>query len=383
VAGLLSGPVSGVLSGPVAGQPSGPVVVASSVPGVSVDRPVHDRRLTELSGLAVSPGHPGVLWTHNDSGNAPVVYALGPDGAVVAAVRVGAVAAEDWEAIATFRDADGRAMIAVGDIGDNLARRPAVQVVLIEEPPLRDATVTPRRVLRLRYPDGAVDAETLLVDPEAGRMYLVTKGLGGTVYQVPTDVWPGDGHPAPRDSGTLVRIASVPLVLVTDGVLGPGHHPVLRTYGELAVLPPVTDDVAGGTLEPLAVAALPPQRQGEGVTLDRTGDVLLSSEGMGQPILRLRMPADLAATLNRAAAARSAAATGAPAAPGTRPGAVPPGAASRAPSPRATPSGAAGVGGGVLARVTGWPVLGAIAALAALAAALVGRALRRRAPRQR
>ncbi|HEY6796743.1 MAG TPA: hypothetical protein VI248_18895 [Kineosporiaceae bacterium] len=332
----------------------------SDAPGARVDRPVRDPRLTEMSGLAVSPEYPGVLWTHNDSGNPPVVYALGPDGAVVAAVRVRAVADEDWEAIATYRDADGRAMIAVGDVGDNLARRAGVQVVLLEEPPLRDATVTPRRVLRLRYPDGATDAETLLVDPEAGRMYVVTKGLGGAVYQVPTDVWPGSAHRTPRDEGTLVRIASVPLVLVTDGVMGPGHHPVLRTYGEIAVLPTITDDVVGGTLEPLAIAPLPAQRQGEGVTFDR-GDALLSSEGVGQPILRLPLPAALAAALG-----------GTPAGGGDRPGA-----ASAAPTsrPPASPTSA-------LARLTSWPVLATVALLAATTGGLVGRRRRHRTPRR-
>src|SRR5207244_4492721 len=102
---------------------------------------------------------------------------------------------------------------------------------------------------------------------------------------------------APRDEGTLVRIASVPLVLVTDGVMGAGHHPVLRTYGEVAVLPPITPDVVGGTLEPLVVDALPAQRQGEGLALDPGGDLLLASEGVGQPILRVRPTAAMAAAL--------------------------------------------------------------------------------------
>src|ERR1017187_550802 len=36
--------------------------------------------LTEASGIAASRNNPGVLWTENDSGNAPVVYAIDSQG---------------------------------------------------------------------------------------------------------------------------------------------------------------------------------------------------------------------------------------------------------------------------------------------------------------
>ena len=114
---------------------------------------------------------------------------------------------------------------------------------------------------------------------------------------MPELVWPGPPAGAPAAEGTLVQIATVPLILVTDGVIGPGHHPLLRTYGELAVLPPITADVVGGSLQPLAQVRLPAQRQGEGLALTPQGQVLLSSEGVGQPVLRLPMPPELAAQL--------------------------------------------------------------------------------------
>jgi len=288
--------LGGVLLAALLAGPS--AVPAGAAPGAPVvDRTVRDPRITEGSGLAESPTRPGVLWTHNDSGNPPVMYALGPDGSVAAAVRIRGTDDEDWEAMAAYRDGDGRAMLAVADIGDNRAARRSVQVVLVAEPALHDATVSPARLLRLRYPDGPADAETLLVDAQARRMYVVTKGFGSTVYQVPEQVWPGPPAGAPAAEGTLVRIATVPLILVTDGVIGPGHHPLLRTYGELAVLPPITADVVGGSLQPLAQVRLPSQQQGEGLALTPQGQVLLSSEGTGQPVLRLPMPPELAAEL--------------------------------------------------------------------------------------
>ena len=44
---------------------------------------IKDSRITESSGLAASLLHPGVLWTHNDSGNPPRIYAIDPDGSLV------------------------------------------------------------------------------------------------------------------------------------------------------------------------------------------------------------------------------------------------------------------------------------------------------------
>jgi hypothetical protein len=45
---------------------------------------VRDRRLDELSGIAVSPDQPGVLFVHNDSGDSSRFFAIGPDGALKA-----------------------------------------------------------------------------------------------------------------------------------------------------------------------------------------------------------------------------------------------------------------------------------------------------------
>jgi hypothetical protein len=341
---------------PAAAAAPGAASGTSTASGPIVDRTVRDARITEGSGLAPSPAHPGVLWTLNDSGNAPVLFALRPDGAVAAAVRLTGVAGYDWEAVAAFRDGAGSPMLAVGDIGDNRARRRSVEIVLLPEPALRDATVAPARVLSLRYPDGPLDAEALLVDDRA--MYVVTKGLGGTLYRVPAAVWP-DGT---ARSGTLERIASVPLVLVTDGVMGPGHHPVLRTYGELAVLPPVTDAVVGGTLQPLAVVGLPAQGQGEGLALT-DGAVLLSSEGRNQPILRVPYAPEVAAVLGGG---------GAPSA-----GAAAPGSTARPASPTAGPSPSGSrerpADGGVAARLTSLPGLVGALAAAAVIGVLVGR----------
>ena len=106
--------------------------------GVSVDRTLRDARITESSGLVASRLHAGVLWTHNDSGNPPVLYALGRNGSTVATIRVSGAANVDWEALAPVAGTGGRSLLAIGDIGDNSGVRSRIEIDLVAEPdPLR------------------------------------------------------------------------------------------------------------------------------------------------------------------------------------------------------------------------------------------------------
>ncbi|MFC7102538.1 hypothetical protein ACFQQB_20040 [Nonomuraea rubra] len=49
-----------------------------------------DQRITESSGLAVSPTHDGLYYTHNDSAAAPAFYAVDGEGARGPRSRCGA-----------------------------------------------------------------------------------------------------------------------------------------------------------------------------------------------------------------------------------------------------------------------------------------------------
>ena len=330
----------------------------------SVDRTVTDPRITESSGLAVSPQHPGVLWTHDDSGNPPLLFALGPSGAVAATVRISGVPDVDWEAMAAFRDAGGHALLAAADIGDNGAVRDHIEVDVVPEPaPLRSVTVAPLLRLRLTYPDGPRDAETLVVDTARRRMFVVSKGLlSSRVYLVPRSAWDGTAPSRPQvRSARLVPVGTVPLVLVTDGTETPSGAVLLRTYGELAVLDPFPLEQGDPLLTARTSTGLPGQRQGEGLALSPGGrSVLLSSEGTGQPVLRVDLPQDVSASLAPTPAPSSTPTTTRPATP------APTKAAAAAAPPAAT-------GGGS----TRWPVVGTALLLLAVAA---GVGLTRRRP---
>jgi hypothetical protein len=184
---------------------------------------------TELSGLVLSQTQPRVLWTHNDSGDRPRVLAVTPAGRLLADVAIGGADAVDWEDIAIGPAPGGTDALYIADIGDNLARRPDVAVYRVPEPRARAAIASaPATRLTLRYPDGAHDAEALLVDPSTGALVIVTKSYDGDsgVY-VAT-------RPAEATTTLLRRRARLSLGVgeaVTAGdVSADGRTVVLRTY---------------------------------------------------------------------------------------------------------------------------------------------------------
>ncbi len=137
----------------------------------------------ELSGIAASRRNPGVWWVHNDSGNPAAVYAVGDNGADLGTFTLTGATNVDWEDIAVGPGpAAGTNYLYVADIGNNIdPKRNAVVVYRAPSPTvvgrLRPGRWTRRsRSSRLTYPgDATPDAESLLVDPVNGDLFVVTK----------------------------------------------------------------------------------------------------------------------------------------------------------------------------------------------------------------
>jgi hypothetical protein len=286
-------------------QESGEAVVATRLA---------DPRIVESSGLALSRRHPGVVWTHNDSGDQARLFAVGPDGRTRAVLTLAGVEARDWEAVAAGRDDRDRPALFAGDIGDNNGVWPEVAVYRVTEPAvLRDATVPAVRY-RLRYADGPRDAEALLIDPRSNRLYVATKAqIGGGLYQAPS-------HLDPTGINVLHHIARVPPV-VTDGAFLPsGRGFVLRDYQRAHVYT--------GPGRRVGSFDLPLQFQGESLTVSADGrSLLVGSEGPGSELWRVPLPASIlprvTPTTRAPAGAGSPATTGAPATAGWRLGVTP------------------------------------------------------------
>lgn len=231
-------------------------------------------RLIESSGVAVSRAYPDVLWSHNDSGDGPYLYATDLRGSDRGRLLVSGASAIDWEDMSRgpcpvlfllqprAPKSAATTCVYLADTGDNLELRPFVTVYAIPEPePPENAgdtlgTTRAAAVLHLRYPDGAHDVEGIYVSPRDTAVYLVSKGFkrGSAirVYRVDRRSW------STRDTTDDVAVASLVQTLditpspeagrvVTGAAVRPdGRVVALRTYGEIYLFYPGV----GGRLSP-------------------------------------------------------------------------------------------------------------------------------------
>lgn len=133
--------------------------------------------LQEISGLAASHQHPNYFWTHNDSGDGSYLYLIRQSGRLAAVYCLQGISAFDWEEIASAQLAN-QTMLFVADIGDNHAQRPEIAVHVLPEPATLPNRCIPHSEIitfRLRYPDGARDAEALLIDKASNELIIITK----------------------------------------------------------------------------------------------------------------------------------------------------------------------------------------------------------------
>jgi hypothetical protein len=141
-------------------------------------------KVNEGSGLAASQLNAGTLWVHNDSGASNQIVAISTTGVEQASFKLDGAKAVDWEDIAIGPGpAPQTPYIYVGDIGDNGESRSGITVYRVAEPKvtasLLETTLKGVEALPLVYPDKPHNAETLMVDPLSGDLYIVVKDGGG------------------------------------------------------------------------------------------------------------------------------------------------------------------------------------------------------------
>jgi hypothetical protein len=156
-------------------------------PALQIGRITH-ASVRESSGVVASRKHPGVIWTHNDKGNAPIIYAIDQEGKVLAEFSVTTTTLGDWEDIAT----DGVGNLYLGNIGNNQARHDHLEVYRLTEPDPSmmsgSLTVKIDRTWRLRFPDKPFDCESLFI--RGGHGYVISKLFNGScaaIYRFPLD----------------------------------------------------------------------------------------------------------------------------------------------------------------------------------------------------
>ena len=246
---------------------------------------VTDPELGEISGVAVSRSNPGVLWVHNDSGDEAAIAALALDGTMLGRITLPDLTARDWEDMAVGPGPSGGDYLYLADIGDNTAGHPSVFIHRIAEPAPGAGELRGGETLEVEYPDGPMEAESLLVDPESGDMVILGKAFSGRtpVFEIPSTVaW---------DATTTARyVDTIPLgsFALATGADADSGRIVVRTYDEVFLWTRRAGDSIATTLvgRGCRIASVRDQ-QGEAVALQPGTEAFFTlSEGFDQPILR-------------------------------------------------------------------------------------------------
>jgi hypothetical protein len=235
---------------------------------------IKDARITESSGLAADPAG-NLYWTVNDSGDRGVAYGIGLDGSVQGTLNFRAQP-RDVEAVAVHED-----RLYVADIGDNSGERSFVRVYRFMNPRANGLTVA-YRAYDFSYPDGAHNAETLLVN-ESGRLFIVTKGRKAAIYEAPA-------KPDRQGINELEKVGPAPSN-VTDGTFLPGGQRIaLLTYSSVEVIDATSYEV-------VVSAPIPDQPQAESLTLSLDQkSLLVGSEGEKSEVYSVPVPSEATST---------------------------------------------------------------------------------------
>lgn len=129
----------------------------------------------EASGLAISPTDKSLLWIINDSGAKPEIHLSNLSGEALGFVSLENARNRDWEDLASFTF-KGKPYLLVADTGDNAARRKSGFIHILPEPAIpATGKIHDYRTIEFQYPDGARDCEAVSVDPDTGKIILISK----------------------------------------------------------------------------------------------------------------------------------------------------------------------------------------------------------------
>jgi hypothetical protein len=249
--------------------------------------------LSESSGIAASRKHPGILYTHNDSGNAPILFAIRTNGEIAALYILEGATNVDWEDIAIGPSPSGIGhSIYIGDIGNNRGDRDIVTIYVLPEPDLPpEGEENPVSVacasIELQWPGAPADCEALAVHPVSGAIYLLSKA-----HFLDLPLLLKADPPFQQDTPqTLSPVLQLPM-RGDAAVTGMDIHPVgsrllVRTYRK------AYEYIAGAPEEfelrlqekPRALSTIGPAGQSEAICYSADGEsIYYTAEGQPMPL---------------------------------------------------------------------------------------------------
>lgn len=187
--------------------------------------------LKEISGLAAASADRKFLWAEEDSGNKNAIYLLDTSGRFLGIKYLQGVFNIDWEDMAGGPGpARDDYYLYLGDIGDNFKIRPFIAIYRFQEPDLAapaDTVIPIFDAITLAYPDGAHNAEALMIDPATKDLYVITKDSVAGVYvaRYPQNV---------RELTRLTLLARLPISTVTAAdISADGSQILVKNYDDI------------------------------------------------------------------------------------------------------------------------------------------------------
>lgn len=187
--------------------------------GISFLGDLSDSRIREASGIAASRRRADILWVINDSGNDPLIYAVGLDGSDRGHVPIRNARNQDWEDLAAFVY-NRTAFLLVADCGDNENRRKSCVLYIVKEPRVGPAGIVAKVplewLLRIEYVyfDGPRDCEGVAVDVQRREILLLTKRTDPPVlYSLPLTFAQSDTVQTARP---VTRVGGIPKPTAED-----------------------------------------------------------------------------------------------------------------------------------------------------------------------
>ncbi len=263
---------------------------------------IQSSEITESSGIAASKCQSDVLWTHNDSGDDAFIFALNKQGEKLGTWKVTDAKNIDWEDIAEIKNAAGECFLYIGDIGNNTRSRADFTVYRVKEPKVSAENKSSSKknpietesaeAIKFTYPETRHDAETLMVHPNTGDIYILSKRLSGAsaVYKIKNDF-------DLNKTNKLEKIAdfSVPAIpngFLTGGDISPdGKRAIICDYFNAyeLVLPETAKDFDAIWKEVPSVVELGAREQGEAVGYSADGkSIFATSEKKNSPLFEVK-----------------------------------------------------------------------------------------------
>jgi hypothetical protein len=260
--------------------------------------------ITESSGIVASLCNENALWTHNDSGDGAFIFAFDKKGEKLGTYKITAAKNVDWEDIAAFKDAQGKCFLYVADIGNNSGARKDFEIYAVAEPKISAADKTSSRknpvetetarLIKFDYPDTPRDAETLLIQPQSGDVYVLTKRLDAAsgVYKLPIAKIGKADKINRLEKVSDFTVPSIPNGFLTGGDISPdGKRVVVCDYlaAYEITLPEKAKNFDEIWREKPSIIELGERKQGEAIAYSTDGNsIFATSEKLNSPIIEVR-----------------------------------------------------------------------------------------------